>query len=50
MNNSRMYELAHAGGIPYPETDRCYHYDRWYTTTIQNLPAGTMHNRWGTDH
>ena len=27
-----MYELSHAGGIPYPETDK-YHYDRWYTTT-----------------
>ena len=26
-----MYELAHAGGIPYPETDR-YYYDRWYMT------------------
>ena len=33
MNNSQMYELPHAGGIPYPETDRCYHYDRQYTTT-----------------
>ncbi len=32
MNNSQMYELQHAGGIPYPETDK-YHYDRWYTTT-----------------
>ena len=32
MNNSQMYELHHAGGIPYPETDK-YHYDRWYTTT-----------------
>lgn len=32
MNNPTMYELDHAGGIPYPETDK-YHYDRWYTTT-----------------
>ena len=27
-----MYDLSHAGGVPYPETDK-YHYDRWYTTT-----------------
>ena len=27
-----MYELSHAGGLPYPETDK-YHYDRWFTTT-----------------
>ena len=33
MNNSQMYELPHVGGIPYPETDRCYYYDKWYTTT-----------------
>ena len=32
MNNSQMYELSHAGGVPYPETDK-YHYDKWYTTT-----------------
>ena len=32
MNNFQMYELAHPGGTPYPETDRYYH-DRWYTTT-----------------
>ena len=32
MNNPQMYDLEHAGGIPYPETD-CYDYDRWYTTT-----------------
>ena len=32
MNNSAMYALADAGGIPYPETEK-YHYDRWYTTT-----------------
>ena len=32
MNNSQMYKLNHAGGVPYPETDK-YHYDRWYTTT-----------------
>ena len=32
MNNSAMYDLGHAGGVPYPETDK-YHYDRWYTTT-----------------
>ena len=27
-----MYELEHAGGIPYPETDR-YYYENWYTTS-----------------
>ena len=32
MNNSAMYELANAGGIPYPETEK-YQYDRWFTTT-----------------
>ena len=32
MNNSQMYELAQAGGIPYPETDK-YYYDQWYTIT-----------------
>ena len=32
MNNAQMYELEHAGGIPYPETDR-YFYDRSYTTS-----------------
>ena len=32
MNNSQMYDLPHAGGIPYPETDK-YHYERWTTTT-----------------
>ena len=31
MNNSQMYDLKSAGGVPYPETDK-YHYDRWYTT------------------
>ena len=32
MNNSTMYDLGHAGGVPYPETNK-YHYDKWYTTT-----------------
>ena len=32
MNNPQMYELEHAGGIPYPETDR-YYYENWFTTT-----------------
>ena len=32
MNNSTMYDLDHAGGVPYPETDK-YHYSKWYTTT-----------------
>ena len=32
MNNSAMYRLEDAGGIPYPETAK-YHYDKWYTTT-----------------
>ena len=27
-----MYDLAHAGGVPYPETNK-YHYDKWFTTT-----------------
>lgn len=27
-----MYELQHAGGLPYPETDK-YYFDKWYTTT-----------------
>ena len=32
MNNSQMYELTHAGGIPYPETDK-YYYEQWYPTS-----------------
>ena len=32
MNNSAMYELANAGGIPYSETEK-YQYDIWFTTT-----------------
>ena len=32
MNNPSMYDLEHAGGIPYPETDR-YYYEHWYTTS-----------------
>ena len=32
MNNSQMYDLDHAGGVPYPETNK-YHYDKWFTTT-----------------
>ena len=32
MNNSQMYELSHAGGIPYPETDK-YYYEQWYPTS-----------------
>ena len=27
-----MYQITHAGGVPYPETDK-YHYERWYTTS-----------------
>ena len=27
-----MYDLDHAGGVPYPETNK-YHYDKWFTTT-----------------
>ena len=32
MNNSTMYDLAHAGGVPYPETDK-YYYETWYPTS-----------------
>ena len=32
MNNSQMYDVSHAGGVPYPETNK-YHYNQWYTTT-----------------
>ena len=32
MNNSQMYELDHAGGVPYPETNK-YHYNKWFTTS-----------------
>ena len=32
MNNSQMYDVSNAGGVPYPETDK-YHYSKWYTTT-----------------
>ena len=32
MNNPQMYDMSHAGGVPYPETDK-YHYSRWFTTT-----------------
>ena len=32
MNNSLMYDVGQAGGVPYPETNK-YHYDRWFTTT-----------------
>ena len=32
MNNSQMYEYAHAGGVPYPETDK-YYYEKWYPTS-----------------
>ena len=32
MNNSQMYEYAHAGGVPYPETDK-YYYERWFPTS-----------------
>ena len=32
MNNSSMYEIEHAGGIPYPETDR-YYYESWFPTS-----------------
>ena len=27
-----MYDLEHAGGIPYPETDK-YYYEHWFTTS-----------------
>ena len=27
-----MYELDHAGGVPYPETNK-YHYNKWFTTS-----------------
>ena len=32
MNNSQMYALDRAGGIPYPETNK-YNYDQWFTTS-----------------
>ena len=32
MNNSQMYDLDHAGGVAYPETNK-YHYNKWFTTT-----------------
>ena len=27
-----MYEISHAGGIPYPETDK-YYYEKWFPTS-----------------
>lgn len=32
MNNSQMYDVSHAGGVLYPETNK-YHYNKWFTTT-----------------
>ena len=32
MNNSQMYDVAGAGGLPYPETDK-YYYEKWYPTS-----------------
>ena len=31
MNNPLMYDVSHAGGVPYPDTNK-YHYDKWFTT------------------
>ena len=38
MNNSQMYDVSNAGGVPYPETDK-YHFSQWYTT--QGLTDGS---------
>ena len=32
MNNPLMYDVSHAGGVPYPDTNK-YHYDKWFTTS-----------------
>ena len=31
MNNTGMYDLEKAGGVPYPETEK-YDYNKWFTT------------------